>query len=280
MDRIIILNGGKPFKKPQGKGIVLRKLSMYVILLSFCFFSCSNEKPEKQTYSVDSVSSEEIAISNEKQFSDTVWIKNKEEQFLLKVLTMLPDSAMGTSWKWSIQERKQIVDEGIKRGYLINDSECCHRKKIKSKHNFFISVVDGSWEMSLFKISEGDFIILADERVGDGDGLYAFELNGDNLTSLPISEIIPQTIRLFYKSPLSTSDEEEISFYEERGNESVFLEYSFLQDKIVVSQYLGKDDVQKTHNKVYNGNRLNLNFNERTKRFDVGKIYWEKENDN
>lgn len=248
--------------------------------ISVNIFSCSSHKQQEQTVIVNTLNIGKNVISNEKSFSDTVWIKNKEEQFLLKVLTILPDSAMGTSWKWSMQERKQMVDEGIKRGYLINNSECCHRKKIKSKYNFFISVVDGSWEMSLFKINKGNFIILADERVGDGDGLYAFKLNGDNLTSLPISDIIPQAIRLFYKSPLSTSDEEEISSYEKRGDESVFLEYSFLQDKILISTYLGKGNVQKIHSKVYNGNRLDLNFNKGTKRFDIGKIYWEKENDN
>jgi hypothetical protein len=268
--------------------LIIQKLAMSVVLnilvcvlpsfISVFILSCSSQKERAEI--VDSLKIEEMVISNEKPFSDTVWIKNQEEQFLLKVLTMLPDSAMGTSWKWSIQERKQMVDEGIKRLYLINNSECCHRKKIKSQYNFFTTVVDGNWEMVLFKISEDNFIVITDERVGDGDGLNAFELNGDNLTALPVSEVIPKTIRLFYKSPLSPSDEEEISDYEKNGNESVFLEYLFLQDKIVIGQYLGKGDVQKTHNKVYNGNRLDLNFNKKTKRFDIGKIYWEKENDN
>lgn len=276
----IKLNGIKPIRVPQGKGIIIRKFSVcFALMFPLYLLSCSSKKPKEQNSVVDTVFSVRESFNPiGKQYSDTVWIKNKEEQFLLKVLTMLPDSAMGTSWKWSRQERKQMVNEGIERGYLINDSECCHRKKVKSRYNFFTTVIDGHWEMALFPINENNFIVITDEGVGDGNTYYAFELNNrDKLTAISVSQLIPRRIRrLFYKTPLLPSNEEDVSFYEKSGHESVFVDYLFLPDKIVAGIYLSKEDGQQK-SKIYNGNRLDLNFNKKTKRFDIGRIYWQKE---
>jgi hypothetical protein len=241
-------------------------LIFFFIINFLCFLSCNSNKEQESKQIIKN------KISTKNQYSDTVWIKNDSQRFLLKILTILPDSAMGHSWEWVIKERTQLVDEGLKNGYLINNDEIILHRKFKSVNNFYTTVNDGTWEFSIFEFEKEKCIIVTHGTAGDGDEFFAFEYDKSKLTAIPINEVMPNSVEFFFKEGLFKNCNQTLK---NNDNNSVWSGYSFLENKIIV-----KYEFDEIEEGCLKGNRLDLNFNKKTKRFDIGKIYWEKENDN
>ena len=196
---------------------------------------------------------------------DTIEIDPDKDKMLLTILASLPDSAMGSSWEWTNSERKSTVDAALKNGYFLNENKAYNVKKLLNATHFFTQVVDGYWELKVFSISESNHLALAHHVTGDGDEFFAYQYQNSTLSSIPLQAVIPPAyLFAFFKSakPAQCKIKPDDDF-------EIGLDYTFNDDTLTVSNYYAQYD-----SVCFNGNTLNLLFNKKEQKFDIGKVYW------
>ena len=196
---------------------------------------------------------------------DTIEIDPDKDKMLLTILASLPDSAMGSSWEWTNSERRLTVDAALKNGYFLNEDKAYNVKKLLNATHFFTQVVDGYWELKVFSILDSNHLALAHNVTGDGDEFFAYQYQNSTLSSIPPQAVIPPAhLFAFFKSakPAQCKIKPDDDF-------EIGLDYTFNDDTLTVSNYYAKYD-----SACFNGNILNLIFNKKEQKFDIGKVYW------
>lgn len=249
----------------------MKKLAVYLILAISCFAISFRELPREITHPYIEINSAVLKdeLGNELGYStgiDTIKIHNNEEKLLLKVLAVLPDSAMGSSWKWTRSERRSLVDFAFKNNCILNKDKIYNVKKILNSTHFFTQVVDGYWELKIFKISNNDYVALTHNVTGDGDEFFFYQYKDSNLSDIFLWDVIPTTyLSAFFKStkPVQCKIVPDTDF-------EIGLDYEFNYDTLIVS-----NDYAKYDSICFDGNTLNLIFNREKRKFDIDKVYWD-----
>ncbi|MFN8209155.1 MAG: hypothetical protein U0T82_17370 [Bacteroidales bacterium] len=193
---------------------------------------------------------------------DTIVIVFEDQKDILKALWLLPDSAIGSSWEWSLSERKHFVDSALKYGYFINKDEFFY-KKFKSPTHFKSAVVDGFWEMKMYSVSPESKLLLTHFVTGDGDDLCCYKLAKDGL--VPVNDFFPRNYSLWLFNP-ATRDSCKVIPDDEY---ELGLDYKISDDSILVYNHYAKYD-----SICFNGNTLYLLFNKSYGRMEYHSVEW------
>ena len=223
----------------------------------------------KDTIQTDSVKTEEKIASKNKIEVD--FAKNKD---LLDIILLLPDTAF-SSWEWTLEDRIKWYNEIKMNNFYIDDEPNFFNQKYLEPNSAGFSIVDGSWSINIYKTAENSYIVITDDITGDGNALNFYEVKANKIKEYLNEKILFSDFRELLK--MKNTRENCIEKFEEL-NDPIF-EYDFTDEnkiEIESSWYL----LQKEYSNCLIGNAILYNFNPKTKKFDLEKIYWKEKKNN
>ena len=172
----------------------------YLILLSCLTILVSCNSTEKKTDQSNSDSIEQETDSAALQsitpqpgekavYAEIIKIDYQKNKEILDILPLLPDSAMA-SWQWSKEEREGMV-RSLAANNQFTDTTKDYNTITKVTPNYLsTSVVDGYWTAALYKVSENHYIVVTNDVVGDGNQIYAYEVQDQQISAVNWSQMI------------------------------------------------------------------------------------------
>ena len=242
-----------------------------IILISLTIISCKNKVQDTVSASskiADTIKiehSENIKKSNAKNKVAIDFIKNKN---LLDIILLLPDNAF-PSWEWKSEERIKWYNEIKETNYYTDDNPNYFNQKYFEPDKAGFSIVDGFWSINIYKTFENSYIVITDDIVGDGNSLNFYEVKSNKIKQY----LDEKTIFSNFKGQLKkTENTENCEEKFEELKDSIF-EFDFIsKNKIEID---GSWNISKeNYENCLIGNAIIYNFNTKTKRFDIEKIYW------
>ncbi|WP_316823695.1 hypothetical protein [Pedobacter miscanthi] len=242
------------------------KLSNLIPLIIICLFSCK-QKQNPQVLPSDSLTVKHIGSTKVKpqQYADTIKINFEQHKDILKIIPLLPDSAMG-SWEWKKDERIKTIDFIKAHHYFIDTTKLYNNIKVIKSYYFRTQVVDGSWSISAYKIENDHFIVITNDMVGDGNDLNVYEFDQNTLKPIGIKNILGD-----YFQELLVDKQGEQCTKTLEDNEITF-SYDFERKDLIEisSDYFSK----KENSDCLKGNTLKYQFNTTLKKFELIEILW------
>lgn len=159
---------------------------LILVLLLSIFVSCKkeNQTPESKGSNKEIQNDTESVIEEENdRKTDTLKITYQDHKNLFDILILLPDSTM-SSWSWPKNDRIEFVKNIQKNNYATASRDHFSNISLIAPNTIQIGVVDGSWILSIYKKSTNNYIVLTDDKVGDGNDFHAFEYVNGKLMSL------------------------------------------------------------------------------------------------
>ncbi|HIP34144.1 MAG TPA: YARHG domain-containing protein [Bacteroidia bacterium] len=203
-------------------------------------------------------------IINNKKYIDTVYIDYKKNKTILDILASYPKTNMG-SWDWSKKERVEMVEFIKKNNFIIDTTEMYLNIEYVKSNTFGTTVVDGFWTFSIFEINNFEHLVIIDDIVGDGNSISTYFFKNNTFTEVNSTEILGD----YYNQLLINYSDDCRSFLDENINT---FDYDFSNKNIFtisswhINQKDGKD--------CFKGNTIEYEWNNQTKSFTIGKIYW------
>lgn len=237
----------------------MNKIILFALV--FIFLSCkkNEEKTDPKILNKKIQNSPEIQ-DDEVQKSDTLKISYHEHKNLFDILTILPDSTMG-SWEWKKNDRIEFVKQIQKNSYTTGSSNFSHIA-LAQPNTLEIQVVDGRWVLSIYKIKPNNYIVITDDIVGDGNQLLAFEYVNGELNYIPFKNLFDHFLTALVTDP---NDEKCMESFEDN---KIGFEYDFIgTKKITISNSLLKEPKG-----CFKGSTLNYEFNPMAKKFNLINI--------
>jgi hypothetical protein len=241
-------------------------------LLVFAIYSCKKEVAVNEE-NKNTIQKKEIVqkaeMPKENKFQDTVSINYRDNKDILELLTKLPDSAMG-SWEWKIADRKKMVHYIQKNNFVIDTTRTTQTITKINPHYFGYQVVDGFWSTSLYKIKENHYIVITDDKVGDGNQINYFEYQNGILKSITQKEIFDDLV--LKETLLDVQNQNCVEIFEENA---ITFDYDFSQKDIIkiASSALKKD----SNTDCFKGNSLEYKFDKAKKKFALQSLFWAKQ---
>lgn len=242
-----------------------------IILLILNFLSCKNKSQNKVSTAPKLVNTQKVENLETKQVSNStkrVKIDFNENKDLLDIILLLPDAAF-PSWEWKLDERIKWYNE-IKENNYYTDNDPFYFNQVYFKpYKAGFSIVDGFWSINIYKTSENSYIVITDDVVGDGNTLNFYEVKNSIIKEYLNEEIMFSN----FKEQLKKKENvENCAEKFEEMNDPIF-QFDFTnKNKVEIesSWYLNKEDYET----CLNGNAITYNFNPKTKKFELKKIYW------
>lgn len=251
---------------------------LLLVLASFLILSaCHSEKEnDKNALVTDSLTSSDQNkapdaavqdIVRKKPYARTEKIDYQTNKEILEILPLLPDSAMA-SWEWTKAERLYLLNS-VKANNSYVDTTENYNTIVKIKPNYFSAQpVDGLFEVASYKISNGNYIVITNDRTGDGKTINAYELSDGKLTSIKPEALFGRDIDYFISDP---ENENCKAFYEDLPS---LISYKISQLNTIQMQAYHHDE--KEAKMCLKGNCATLIFNKNTKKFDLKTVEWLK----
>ena len=238
-----------------------------LLIIAFALQSCENKTKKKFTEVKEqniTADSSDNSANVEKQ--DTLKIKYSEHKNLLEILTKLPEEAMG-SWKWSKNDRIDFVKFIQENDYTFSSSSYFSKISLIGPNAIGIQVVDGYWTLAIYKIQPKNYIVIANDIVGDGNDLLAFEYKDGKLGDVGFYNLFDKV----YYNNLLINDKEECKDLIEDNLIGFEYDFTHTQDLTISNSHYLKEE---EHQDCLKGNRMNYKFNPNTKKFDLTEINW------
>lgn len=240
---------------------------MKQLLLSLSFlliFSCkkNEEKPDPNIINKNVQDTLKAETENDDiEKPDTLRINYPEHKNLLDILTILPDSSMG-SWEWQKADRIEYVRKIQKNNYTLPSRDHFSNIALIQPNTIRIGVVDGSWILSIYKIKPNNYIVLTDDIVGDGNQFMAFEYLNGQLTYIPFKDVFDHFLTTL------VIDETDEKCLESFKDNYIGFEYEFIgTKKLHITNSLLEESKS-----CFKGNTLNYEFNPAIKKFNLINI--------
>jgi hypothetical protein len=237
------------------------------ILTTALLSSCRGN--EQKMISVELADSTAIEVESDHYDKpyDTLLVDYETTKQLLDILQLLPDSSM-VDWDWSQKDRAHFV-QCIKRdGYVVDSLKPFLDMQTLDSTKLYTGVVDGGWELNIYKALDGSVIAITNSMATGGNSLRYFDWkNGQILAKSPIELFNNELEYLWTKSNQcreNISDETYIPLWD----------FHFSPSKIVIDGSWGLDP--KKDSSCTDGNVLVYKFNSIEKKFDLKSLRWEK----
>jgi len=204
--------------------------------------------------------------SKSSEYRDTIAINYKDNKKVLDVLTLFPETDMG-SWNWSQKERIDMVNYIKKNNVVIDSTEMFLNIKYVKPNTIGIQVVDGSWTLSIYEFDENDYFVVTNDIVGDGNDIRTYNLKNKKLTPTKMVNWFSE----FDNKLLIDKSNNCIELLED--NQLTFT-YNFSEKDVVkISSWLLN---KKESNNCLKGNAIDYRINKAKRTFDITNVYWKK----
>lgn len=238
-----------------------------VLILCLILFSCNgfNRNSNGKVKIVLDVGNTQNSIIEETKNStaDTIILPVETNKSIFKILSILPEASfIRGSFEWPAVDRELIFKNAL-NNLLINESDTYLVKKLVNSNHLKVGVVDGSWELLIYKTKSQSDIVLAHPKVGDDDGFYVYNFDGNSFTE--IKDFFPQNYSQYFFNP-SRSDSCKIKNDEEFN---LMLDYYLNNDTVLVTNFYAKSDKQ-----CFLGNIVALIYNIQTEKLELNSVYW------
>jgi hypothetical protein len=246
------------------KTFIIQKLILVVIMAAV---SCKHKNPanvnDKIIVDTIDLSKEEYPLKNAGH-ADTVQINYQLNQDILNLIPLIPDTAM-QSWGWSKADRNAFLSMVKKRNYFVDTNPQYNNIKDVRPHYFETQVVDGLFSVSCYKGSNGDFLLITNDQVGDGNYLCAYQVSSNRITEIKINEVIG-SLDSYLK--VHAAEEKCETQLEEAAPYSSYDLSTLNEISILVPLEKAKSE------KCVDGNSIKLKFDAVTGKFNVDSISW------
>jgi len=251
-----------------------KQFSTKRLLLLICILtiaSCKKQLPDEISVvsgindTVKNVATENNKILNSVNRVAVDFTKNKD---LLDIILLLPEKSF-SSWDWKSEDRIQWYKEIKANNYYIDDDPNFFNLKYLKPNEAGFSIVDGFWSINIYKTSENTFVVVTNDRVGDGNTLNFYEVKSNTIKECLNENLLLPDHKEYLKKKVSDANCDE-QF--EELNDPIFV-YNFSgPNKIEIesSWYL----TEESYSDCFIGNAIQYNFNPQLKKFEVAKIYW------
>lgn len=226
---------------------------LILVLLLSIFVSCKkeNQTPESKGSNKEIQNDTESVIEEENdRKTDTLKITYQDHKNLFDILILLPDSTM-SSWSWPKNDRIEFVKNIQKNNYATASRDHFSNISLIAPNTIQIGVVDGSWILSIYKKSTNNYIVLTDDKVGDGNDFHAFEYVNGKLMSLSMEKLFNGFLKTIL---VDQNDTKCLEFFEDN---KIGFEYSFIGTKKIEISNSSLEDTDG----CFKGNTLNYEFN-------------------
>lgn len=247
--------------------ISTKQTTLSLFALALLLLACDNNTASSKLGTQENVVNMPNTIHNTK-----IAIDFQQNKVLLDILLLLPDSAFD-SWDWELSDRQRWYNE-IKENNAYTDENPEFFNQLyfePSKAKF--SIVDGTWSINLYKANDNAYIVVTNDHVGDGNKLSIYEVQGGHIqNSFNEKTFISNFTKNIKKQDTNQNCNDT---FNELNNPIYEFDFSN-NDKIEIesSWYLTKEKYES----CLNGNAVLFNFNPKTKKFDIEKIYWKPVN--
>lgn len=238
------------------------------ILLTLTILSCENKTPN----SVPKTSKDEDTLKVEKTViksnsNNKVAIDYEKNKDLLDIILLLPNEAF-PSWEWKIKDRKKWYNEIKKNNFYIDDNPEYFNQTYFEPNKAGFTIVDGFWSINIYKTAENSYIVITDDIVGDGNSLHFYEVKSSTIKKY----LDEKTIFSDYTKQLKRKNTDDCEGNFEELNDPIFTFDFSAKNKVEIesSWYLTKENYEN----CLIGNAIVYNFNPKTKKFEIEKIYW------
>ncbi|MBF4516190.1 hypothetical protein IRZ71_07550 [Flavobacterium sp. ANB] len=239
-------------------------LSLLVLIL----FSCKKNEEKSASKMLNKKAQDTLKTETENddfEKQDTLKINYLEHKNLLDILTILPDSTM-ESWEWEKLERVEYVKKIQKNNYAMPPRDRYSTISLIQPNTLQIGVVDGSWILSIYKIKPNNYIVITDDKVGDGNEFMAFEYLNGELTYIPFKDIFDHFLTTLM---IDENDEKCMEFFKDNY---IGFEYEFIGTKKLHITNFSLEESKS----CFKGNTLNYEFNPEAKKFNLINIEYLK----
>ncbi|WP_298119596.1 hypothetical protein [Flavobacterium sp.] len=250
---------------------------LILTVLTLLILSCENKKQSTVSKNLNTDDTLKVVASKKTQKSSSinkVVIDYKKNKVLLDIILLLPDSAF-PSWEWNLNDRMKWYNEIKANNFYTDDNPQYFNQKYFEPYKAGFTIVDGFWSINIYKTAENSFIVITNDRVGDGNSLNFYEVKS-NILKKYLDE---KTIFSDYKEQLKKKETTENCDEEFQELNDPIFEFNFTsKNKVEIesSWYLTKENYEN----CLIGNAIIYNFDAKTKKFAVEKIYWkEKKNE-
>jgi len=204
-------------------------------------------------------------ISQVNGYRDTIDINYNKNKGILDILTLFPETNMG-SWDWSQKDRIDLVNDIKINNFIIDTTEMFLNIKYVKPNTMGLTVVDGFWTLSVYDIDSNNKIIITNDIVGDGNSFETYELKNNEL------KIVNSDI-LFgdYFSKLLKNNSQECKDMLE--DNMITFDYDFSNPEFIkISSW----HINEEENQCFNGNTITLKLNKSKRLFETYNILWEE----
>lgn len=242
-------------------------LLIFILTITSCKKQLLDETPVASEIkdTVKKVVTENNKILNSGNKVAVDFTKNKD---LLDIILLLPENSF-SSWGWKSEDRIKWYNEIKANNCYIDDDPNFFNQSYLEPSGAGFSIVDGFWSINIYKTSENSFVVVTDDRVGDGNALHFYEVKSNTLKEcLNENLLLPDHKELLKKKDSDAKCDEKF----EELNDPIFV-YNFSglnKIEIESSWYL----TEESYNDCLIGNAIQYNFNPQSKKFEVAKIYW------
>ncbi|MFB9079476.1 hypothetical protein ACFFLS_06285 [Flavobacterium procerum] len=234
-------------------------------LVALVLFSCKKEEKKEVQIPQKEVQANVETDENAPDVPDTLKIKYDEHKNLFTILTILPDSSF-SSWEWPKNDRIELVNKVKKNNYIVA-TRFLWKYSLITPNALQIAVVDGSWVLSIYKVKTNNYIVLAENRVGDGSTFRAFEYENGQLTAIPFNDLFDHSTTELLIDP---DDEKCMEYF---NDNRLLFDYSYIgTKKIKVHNYYLEE-----YKDCFKGNTMNYEFDPAAKMFKLINIEFSSE---
>lgn len=240
------------------------------ILLTLTILSCENKTPNsvpKRSKLKDTLKVEKTVINSNSNNKIVIDFENNKD--LLNIILLLPNEAF-QSWEWKNKDRIKWYNEIKKHNFYVDDTPEYFNQSYFEPYKAGFTIVDGFWSINIYKTAENSFIVITNDMVGDGNSLHFYEVKSSTIKKYSDEK----TIFSDYTEQLKRKNTENCEGNFEELNDPIFTFDFSSKNKVEIESawYLKKENYEN----CLIGNAIVYQFDPKTKKFEVEKIYWKK----
>lgn len=243
------------------------KILFLLSALCSCFFAgCQSPANTGNINKTDTIAhTKDKPTSAPTQTADANLLNYTKQKDLLEILAALPDSAF-TSWEWKKEERGALVAKMRTYNDIAGEILPFSKVNYATKTLLKVQVVDGLWQLAIYKIAKDNYIVITDDMVSGGNDMKYFEYKNGTLATISAFDMIDHH---FYELLIDKSKKYGQEYIEDN---KAFFNYDFTESGITLTATLPNDDDTRKYLKA---NVLQLLFIPEKKMFSTQAVYWQ-----
>ncbi|MVO10688.1 hypothetical protein GOQ30_16050 [Flavobacterium sp. TP390] len=208
-----------------------------------------------------------VKKKSEDSINQKIALDFNKHKDLLDIILLLPDSSF-SSWEWKLEDRKKWYNEIKSNNFYIDNDPLYFNQKFFESTKAGFSIVDGFWTITLFKADDDSYVVVLNDKVGDGNNVTFYEVKNNAIEESISNKAIFTNFTDAFKST-KKGNGNCIDLFEEMNYPVYDFTIGETIQIIILDSFIeeyGKDCLL--------GNTQIYYFNSSTKQFELQKIDW------